>query len=81
MLQMVFTVRNKPLRLTGSARIVIKSNSNLKALQHIIRPGRNTKNTTSFKLLCRLHTMIVPGSKQTDCLNSTPLDRLSCLIS
>lgn len=41
---MVFTLRNSPLLLTGSARIVIMSNSNLKALQHGIRPGQNRKN-------------------------------------
>lgn len=38
---MVFTLRNSPLLLTGSARIVIMSNSNLKALQHSIRLGQN----------------------------------------
>lgn len=72
MFQTVFTVRNSPLRLTGSAGIVIMSNSNLRALQHIILPCQITENTTSSKLICTLHTMIVPGSKRTDCLNSTP---------
>lgn len=39
------------------------------AAQHTSRPEQ--KERSRSKLLCTLHSMIVPGSKRTECLNST----------